>query len=86
ITLLMATLGIAYLLEGAGQMLFGNDIYKIDIGLPKDPMFLFEQTFEGGLLVSKEDLYAALIAAALVAGLSLFFQKTATGRALRAVA
>ena len=86
ITLLMATLGIAYLLEGAGQMLFGNDIYKSDIGLPKDPMFLFEQTFEGGILVSKEDLYAALIAAALVAGLSLFFQKTATGRALRAVA
>ena len=86
ITLLMATLGIAYLLEGAGQMLFGNDIYKIDIGLPKDPMFLFEKTFEGGVLVSKEDLYAALIAAALVAGLSLFFQKTATGRALRAVA
>jgi branched-chain amino acid transport system permease protein len=86
VTLLMATLGIAYLLEGAGQMIFGNDIYKIDIGLPKDPMFLFEQTFEGGILVSKEDLYAAGIAAALVAGLSLFFQKTATGRALRAVA
>ncbi len=86
VTLLMATLGIAYLLEGAGQMIFGNDIYKIDIGLPKDPMFLFEQAFEGGVLVSKEDLYAALIAAALVAGLSLFFQKTATGRALRAVA
>ncbi|HEU6454299.1 MAG TPA: branched-chain amino acid ABC transporter permease [Roseateles sp.] len=86
VTLLMATLGIAYLLEGAGQMLFGNDIYKIDIGLPKDPMFLFEQTFDGGILVSKEDLYAALIAAALVASLSLFFQKTATGRALRAVA
>jgi len=86
ITLLMATLGIAYLLEGAGQMIFGNDIYKIDIGLPKDPMFLFEQSFPGGILVGKEDLYAALIAAALVAGLSLFFQKTATGRALRAVA
>ncbi|MFG6415681.1 branched-chain amino acid ABC transporter permease [Roseateles sp. DC23W] len=86
ITLLMATLGIAYLLEGLGQTLFGNDIYKIDIGLPKDPMFLFEQQFPGGILVSKEDLYAALIAAALVASLSLFFQKTATGRALRAVA
>jgi branched-chain amino acid transport system permease protein len=49
-------------------------------------MFLFEDVFQGGILVSKEDLYAALIAAALVAGLSLFFQKTATGRALRAVA
>jgi branched-chain amino acid transport system permease protein len=86
ITLLMATLGIAYFLEGFGQTLFGNDIYKIDVGLPKDPIFLFESVFQGGVLVNKEDLYAALIAAALVAGLSLFFQKTATGRALRAVA
>jgi branched-chain amino acid transport system permease protein len=42
--------------------------------------------FEGGLMVSQEDLVAAAIAAALVAGLSLFFQKTTTGRALRAVA
>ncbi|MDQ6629966.1 MAG: branched-chain amino acid ABC transporter permease [Pseudomonadota bacterium] len=86
ITLLMATLGITYFLEGAGQTLFGNNIYKIDIGLPKDPMFLFPGTFEGGILVNQEDLAAALIAAVLVTLLSLFFQKTATGRALRAVA
>jgi branched-chain amino acid transport system permease protein len=86
ITLLMATLGITYFLEGAGQTLFGNDIYKIDVGLPKEPMFLFDKTFPGGILVNQEDLAAALIAALLVAGLALFFQKTATGRALRAVA
>ncbi|MBX3621753.1 MAG: branched-chain amino acid ABC transporter permease [Rhizobacter sp.] len=86
ITLLMATLGITYFLEGLGQTLFGNDIYKIDVGMPKDPIFLFENVFQGGVLVNKEDVYAALIAAALVALLSLFFQKTATGRALRAVA
>jgi branched-chain amino acid transport system permease protein len=54
--------------------------------MPKDPLFLFESVFQGGILVSKEDIYAAVIAAALVAVLSLFFQKTATGRALRAVA
>ena len=85
-TLLMATLGITYFLDGLGQSLFGNDIYKIDVGMPKDPIFLFENVFQGGVLVNKEDVYAALIAAALVAALSLFFQKTATGRALRAVA
>ena len=71
----MATLGINYFLEGAGQALFGNDIYKIDVGLPKEPVFLFEKTFQGGLLVSQEDLSAALIAAVLVAVLALFFQK-----------
>jgi branched-chain amino acid transport system permease protein len=86
ITLLMATLGVSYFIDGFGQTIFGSDIYKIDVGLPKDPIFLMESTFQGGILINKEDLYAAAIAAALVAGLSLFFQKTATGRALRAVA
>ena len=86
ITLLMATLGVTYFLDGLGQTLFGSDIYKIDVGMPKDPIFLFEKTFEGGVLINKEDLYAALIAALMVALLSLFFQKTSTGRALRAVA
>ncbi|MRD48855.1 branched-chain amino acid ABC transporter permease [Caenimonas koreensis DSM 17982] len=85
-TLLMATLGIAYFLEGLGQTLFGNSIYKIDIGMPKDPVIAFESVFQGGILINKEDLIAALIAASLVALLSLFFQKTNTGRALRAVA
>ncbi len=86
ITLLMATLGIAYFLDGFGQTVFGSDIYKIDIGMPKDPVIVLESAFDGGLLVNKEDLYAAAIAAALVLLLTLFFQKTATGRALRAVA
>ncbi len=85
-TLLMATLGITYFLEGLGQTLFGSDIYKIDIGMPKEPIMAFESVFQGGILINKEDLYAALIAAVLVAALSLFFQKTSTGRALRAVA
>jgi branched-chain amino acid transport system permease protein len=85
-TLLMATLGISYFLDGMGQTIFGSDIYKIDVGMPKEPIIAFEQMFEGGILINKEDLYAALIAAVLVAALTLFFQKTATGRALRAVA
>ena len=86
IALLMATLGVAYFLEGIGQVFFGNDIYKIDVGMPKDPLFLFDKVFPGGVLVNQEDLVAALVAAALVAALALFFQKTGTGRALRAVA
>jgi branched-chain amino acid transport system permease protein len=85
-TLLMATLGIAYLLDGLGQSIFGSDIYKIDIGMPKEPIMAFESTFPGGIMINKEDLIAAAIAAALVIFLTLFFQKTSTGRALRAVA
>ncbi len=86
VTLLMATLGIGYFLDGAGQLLFGSSTYKIDVGMPKDPMFVLDSVFPGGLLLSREDLYAAGVAALLVASLSLFFQKTSTGRALRAVA
>ena len=86
ITLLMATLGIAYFLDGLGPLVFGSGVYGIDVGMPKDPIFVLENVFDGGVMVSKEDLYAALIATALVISLSVFFQKTRTGRALRAVA
>ena len=86
IVLFMATLGIAYFLDGFGQTVWGSDIYTLNIGMPKEPKILLEGTFEGGILVSMEDVLAALLAATLVALLALFFQKTATGRALRAVA
>jgi branched-chain amino acid transport system permease protein len=85
-TLLMATLGITYFIDGLGQTIFGSNVYKLDIGMPKEPVIAFENVFQGGILINKEDLIAAAIAAALVALLSLFFQKTSTGRALRAVA
>lgn len=86
VTLLMATLGITYFLDGFGQTVFGSGVYRINVGMPKEPIFVLDNLFQGGLLVNKEDLIAALIAATLVAVLSLFFQKTTTGRALRAVA
>ncbi|MEO7391785.1 MAG: branched-chain amino acid ABC transporter permease [Ramlibacter sp.] len=86
VALLMATLGVSYFLDGFGQTIFGSSIYKIDIGMPKDPIFLFQSVFQGGLLINKEDVAAAVIAAALVAALAAFFQYTGTGRALRAVA
>ena len=86
IVLFMATLGIAYFLDGLGQTVWGSDIYTLDIGMPKEPKILLESVFEGGILVGMEDVIAAVIAAVLVGVLALFFQKTPTGRALRAVA
>jgi branched-chain amino acid transport system permease protein len=82
----MVTLGITYILEGVGQTIFGSEIYAIDVGMPKDPVIMFQSLFEGGILINKEDFIAALIAAVLVGLLTLFFQKTPVGRALRAVA
>jgi branched-chain amino acid transport system permease protein len=86
IVLFMATLGVAYFLDGFGQSIWGSEIYNLNVGMPKEPKILLENTFEGGILVNMEDVIAAVIAGVLVAALALFFQKTATGRALRAVA
>lgn len=86
IVLFMATLGVANFLDGFGQLVWGSDIYTLDVGMPKEPKILFERFFDGGVLVDMEDVIAAVIAAVLVGALAIFFQKTATGRALRAVA
>jgi branched-chain amino acid transport system permease protein len=86
IILFMATLGIAYFLEGFGQTLWGSDIYKIGLGLPTNPIFILESVFPGGLLIDPAELIAAVICAVLVLLLAVFFQVTRVGRALRAVA
>lgn len=86
IILFLATFGLTYLIEGLGQILFGSDVYTLDIGMPKEPKIILEETFQGGILINPEDLIAAVIAAMLVTILAIFFQKTGIGRALRAVA
>jgi branched-chain amino acid transport system permease protein len=80
IILFMATIGLDFLLQGSGQIAWGSNVKKLDIGIP-DTSFSV-----GGVLVNRFDLFAAVIAAILVATLAVFFQKTAVGRALRAVA
>ena len=86
VALLMATLGVTYFLDGFGQTVWGSDIYEINLGIAKEPVMILEGLFQGGILINKDDVAAAVAAALLVAGLAVFFQKTATGRALRAVA
>jgi branched-chain amino acid transport system permease protein len=86
ISLFMATLGISYVLDGFGQAVWGSDVYMLDVGIPRRPIVLLESVVKGGVLVSSEDLVAAVIAGLLVAILGVFFQKTRIGRALRAVA
>jgi branched-chain amino acid transport system permease protein len=86
VALLMATLGVTYFLDGFGQIVWGSDIYEINLGIAKEPVMILQNVFEGGILVNKEDFVAALVATALVLALAVFFQKTPTGRALRAVA
>ena len=86
IVLLMATLGVTYFLDGLGQTLWGSDVYSINLGLDREPMLVLGDWIEGGVLLDRIDIFAAVVATLLVIGLALFFQRTKTGRALRAVA
>ena len=86
VVLLMATLGVTYLLDGFGQTVWGSDIYEINLGIAKEPVMILQSVFQGGILINKDDVAATVAAVVLVILLALFFQKTKTGRALRAVA
>jgi branched-chain amino acid transport system permease protein len=86
VALLMATLGVTYFLDGFGQTVWGSDIYAIDLGIRREPVMILDQVFQGGILINRDDVAAAIVAVILVAALAVFFQKTKTGRALRAVA
>jgi branched-chain amino acid transport system permease protein len=82
----MATIGITFFLDGFGQMVWGSDAYTLDLGIPASPWFILDGIFPGGILLSPIDLFATVVAGALVVVLSIFFHGTRIGRALRAVA
>src|SRR5262249_61806305 len=76
----MATFGLNFFLEGFGEMLWGRNVKRLDVGIP-DTSFSV-----AGVLINRLEMTAALTAGILVAVLAVFFQKTRIGRALRAVA
>jgi branched-chain amino acid transport system permease protein len=80
IILFMATIGLNFFLEGFGEMVWGANVKKLDVGIP-DTSFAVR-----GVLVNRLELTAAVTAAVLVTVLAIFFHRTRIGRALRAVA
>ncbi len=90
IILFMATIGLAYFLEGLGDVMWGADIKKLDVGLPQgisDTIDGFTyDAFGYGFFIDRLDIVATVVAAALVLALMAFSQYTKYGRALRAVA
>ncbi|MBO9475920.1 branched-chain amino acid ABC transporter permease [Shimia sp. R11_0] len=95
IILFMATIGLAYFLEGFGDLMWGSDIKKMDVGLPQGGSFWIEENTQWlgfgnenfyGFFLDQLDLVATAIAAVLVVALVLFSQYTKQGRAMRAVA
>jgi branched-chain amino acid transport system permease protein len=83
ITLFMATIGLSFVLEGLSQMVMGAQPHGLELGIPDVPIEWLSE--RANINISQLDLFAALVAGVLVAGLALFFQKTRIGRALRAV-
>lgn len=80
IVLFMATLGLSYIIEGAAQLLWGTQVHGLNLGIDDTPFEI------GGVLIGKFDLFAAGVAATMVALLTAFFRYTRIGLAFRAVA
>jgi branched-chain amino acid transport system permease protein len=84
IILFMSTIGLAYVLEGIGDIMWGSDVKVLEIGIPQGAS---DWLLDGyGFYVEKLEIVAAVTAAILVTVLAIFFNKTRIGRALRAVA
>lgn len=84
ITLLMATIGLTFVIEGVAQLMWGVDVRRLDLGIKDVPLkWLADNT---GIFISQMDIFSAVIAGIMVAVLALVFSKTKVGRALRAVA
>ena len=95
IILFMATIGLAFVLEGVGDLMWGSDVKVLDVGIPSGGSIWLEEATIGlaaegsdyyGMYIDVLNVWATVIAVILVITLALFSQYTKTGRALRAVA
>ena len=84
IILFMATIGLAYVLEGVGDLMWGANVKELNIGLPEGPSEIILDATD--MFIDKLEISAAIVAIVLVVSLTLFSQYTKMGRALRAVA
>ena len=84
IALFMATIGLAFFIEGLAPLLWGNEVRPLDVGTRRRADRLDPRQLQHGGQQFRPT--AAGLALALVALLALFFQYTRVGRALRAVA
>jgi branched-chain amino acid transport system permease protein len=93
IILFMATIGLAYFLEGISDLMWGSEIKKLDVGLPQGGSLWIEDMTSGlgtdnfyGFFIDNLDMVATVVAVLLVLALMAFSNYTKEGRALRAVA
>ena len=84
ITLFMATIGLAFFIEGLAQLMWGSQVHRLELPIEDVPLQFLMDKFN--IIVSQFDVTAAAVCGVMVLVLSLVFSKTKVGRALRAVA
>jgi branched-chain amino acid transport system permease protein len=83
-TVLMATIGLGFFLEGLTQAIWGVEVRKLDLGVKDFPIPWIADNFK--LFISALDLVAAAVALTMIAGITLIFKYSKVGLGLRAVA
>lgn len=90
IILFMATIGLAYFLEGMSDLMWGGQLKTLDVGLPQGMNATLDEVtfnlFGYGFFIDNLDIVASIVALILVVTLTLYSQYSKQGRALRAVA
>ena len=82
LSVLITAIGVSYFLQNSAQLLFGADT-KIFPALLTEESF---QLFDGQLVISYLTIITIIICILIMAGLTLFINKTKTGKAMRACA
>ncbi|MGI9450955.1 MAG: branched-chain amino acid ABC transporter permease [Geminicoccaceae bacterium] len=90
LSLFMATIGVAFFIEGFAEAIWGGDPKLLKIGLPEDAIFTIDYAWGErmglDMIIQESDLLAIGVGLVMVLGLYMFFQYSRVGRALRAVA
>src|SRR3981189_1595305 len=77
ITLFMATIGLAFVLEGLSQLLWGSQPHGLELGIPDVPMEWLSRKWN--VNISQFDLFAAFVAGGVGGGVALLFSKKRGG-------
>lgn len=89
IVLFMATIGLAFFLEGFGQSIFGGEPKPVPMDalfIPDDKFRVGEGIFGRSVRIYQLDLTATFMGGLIVAAIVIFLNRSTMGRALRAVA
>lgn len=83
-TLLMATIGLGFVIQGLGLAAWGAEVRTLDLGVNSLPIAWVLENW--GMLITQYMVFAAIVSGIVVAVVALVFSFTKVGKGLRAVA